>query len=46
MNKVVRSLFLKGKRVQLYFYQTTDNKRVELELLNRIKTPYNVKDNE
>ena len=45
MNKVVRSLYLNGKRVKLYFYQTKDNKRVELELLNRIKTPYNVKDN-
>ncbi len=46
MNKVVRSLFLQGKRVKLYFYHTKDNKCVELELLTHIKTPYNVKDNE
>ena len=45
MNKVVRTLYKSGKRVQLYFYQTKDNKRVELELLNQIKTRYNVKDN-
>ena len=45
MNKVVLGHFERGKTVSLYFYQTTDYKRVELELLNRIYTPYNVKDN-
>jgi hypothetical protein len=45
MNKVVRTLFLEGKRVLLYFFQTNENKRVELELLRQIRTRYNVKDN-
>ena len=45
MNKVVRTLYQRGKRVQLYFYQTKDHKKVELELLGKIKTKYNVKDN-
>lgn len=45
MNKVVLGLFERGKVVSLYFYQTTDYKRVESELLNKIYTPYNVKDN-
>lgn len=45
MNKVVLGNFERGKVINLYFYQTTDYKRVELELLNKIYTPYNVKDN-
>ena len=45
MNKVVLEYYEKGKAIHLYFFQTTDNKRVELELLTNIKTPYNVKDN-
>ncbi|ESL02563.1 toxin-antitoxin system, antitoxin component, ribbon-helix-helix domain protein [Catonella morbi ATCC 51271] len=45
MNKAVLGLFERGKIVSLYFYQTTDYKRVESELLNKIYTPYNVKDN-
>ena len=45
MNKVVLSLYEQGKTVDLYFYKTTDYKHVELELLGKIKTPYNVKDN-
>ena len=46
MNKVVLDNFERGKVVSLYFYQTTDYKRVELELLNKIQTPYNIKDNQ
>jgi hypothetical protein len=45
MNKVVLGNFERGKTVGLYFYQTTDYKRVEMDLLNQIYTPYNVKDN-
>lgn len=45
MNKVVLGNFERGRVIRLYFYQTTDYKRVELELLNAIYTPYNVKDN-
>ena len=33
----------KGKTVSLFFYKTTDFKRVELDLLGKINTPYNVK---
>ena len=45
MNKVVLENFESGNVVSLYFYQTADYKRVELELLSEINTPYNVKDN-
>jgi len=45
MNKVVFSYYEQCKTVSLYFYRTDDYKRVELELLNQISTPYNVKDN-
>lgn len=45
MNKVVLSLHEKGKTVGLYFYQTADYKRIELDLLGRTNTPYNVKNN-
>lgn len=45
MNKVVLDLYEQGKTVSLYFYNTTDYKQVELELLRKINTPYNVKDN-
>jgi len=45
MNKVVLSLYEQGKTISLYFYNTTDYKRVELELLRQINTQYNVKDN-
>lgn len=45
MNKMVLSLFEQGKRVSLYFNITTDYKRVELELIREVVTPYNVKSN-
>lgn len=45
MNKVVLDHFERGKRISLYFYKTKDYKRVELELLNHICTPYNKKNN-
>jgi len=45
MNKVVLNLYEQGKIVNLYFYNTTDYKRVELDLLRNINTMYNWKDN-
>ncbi len=45
MNKVVLELSKIGKAVKLYFFNTTDYKKVELELLGAINTQYNVKDN-
>lgn len=46
MNRVVMDCYEKGTPIRLYFYKTTDYKRVELELLRRYHTKYNVKDNE
>ncbi|MDD2476893.1 MAG: GIY-YIG nuclease family protein [Dysgonamonadaceae bacterium] len=43
MNKVILNLYEQGKTVSLYFYNTTDYKRIELELLRKIDTKYNVK---
>ena len=45
MNKVVLEQAKTGKYVKLYFYETSEYKAVELELLGKIKTKYNVKDN-
>jgi hypothetical protein len=45
MNKVVLGHYERGKAVSLYFYNTPDYKKVELDLLGQIYTPYNVKDN-
>lgn len=45
MNKVVLNMYEQGKIISLYFYNTTDYKRVELELLRNINTVYNKKDN-
>ena len=45
MNKVVLALAKAGRYVKLYFYETKDYKLVERELLEKIKTRYNVKDN-
>lgn len=45
MNKVVLEKYIEGKRIQIYFYATNDYKKVELELLNTINTPYNTKNN-
>ena len=45
MNKVVLELSRIGKTVKLYFFNTTDYKKVELELLDAINTQYNEKDN-
>lgn len=45
MNKVVLGMYEQGKIVSLYFYYTTDYKRVELDLLGNINTMYNEKDN-
>jgi len=45
MNKVVLSQFEAGRIVSLYFLRTEEHKRVELELLRGVTTPYNIKDN-
>ena len=45
MNKVVMSYYENGNPIKLYFFETTDYKRVELELLHSMKTKYNIKDN-
>ena len=45
MNKVVLNLFEQGNRIDLYFYETPNYKQVELDLLQKIKTQYNAKDN-
>ena len=45
MNKVVLEYFEAGKQIKLYFLKTDDYKRVELELLSKISTRYNVKEN-
>jgi hypothetical protein len=45
MNKVVLNMYEQGKIVSLYFHYTTDYKRVELDLLGKINTMYNKKDN-
>lgn len=45
MNKAVLNLYKEGKIIKLYFYNTTDYKRVELDLLNKINTMYNKKNN-
>ena len=46
MNKVVLEQTKKGQYVKLYFYETNEYKKIELELLNQIKTKVNVKDNQ
>ena len=45
MNKIVMEYYEKCVPIELYFYETMDHKRVELELLHRYHTKYNVKDN-
>jgi hypothetical protein len=45
MNKVVLQKYIEGKKIQIYFYSTKNYKKVELELLNAIDTPYNAKNN-
>lgn len=45
MNKVVLEHAMIGQYVKLYFNETEDYKKVELELLRQINTKYNVKDN-
>lgn len=41
MNKVILDYHEFGKMVSLYFHPTTEHKMVELELLRKVKTPYN-----
>jgi len=45
MNKVVLNLYEQGKKVSLFFYETKDFKQVENELLGKINTQYNMKNN-
>ncbi len=45
MNKVALELAKQGKTIKLYFFNTQNHKKVELELLKAINTEYNVKDN-
>ena len=45
MNKVVMEYYEKHTPIDLYFYETMNNKQVELELLRCYNTKYNVKDN-
>ncbi|MDK2903910.1 MAG: hypothetical protein PWP48_217 [Clostridiales bacterium] len=45
MNKVVLDYYERGKTISLYFYQTVEHKRIELELLKQIHPPYNARDN-
>lgn len=41
MNKIVLRLHEQGKAVSLFFHYTTNYKFVEVDLLGKIKTPYN-----
>lgn len=45
MNKVVLDHYNKGKIIDIYFLQTDDHKKIELELLKSINTLYNSKNN-
>ena len=45
MNKIVLEYYKKGKTIQIYFFKTEDYKQIELELLQCIKTKFNIKDN-
>ena len=45
MNKVVMEYYEKCMPIDLYFYETADNKKVELTLLRRYNAKYNVRDN-
>lgn len=45
MNKVVLKQYSEGKKIEIYFYATDEYKKVELELLSEINTPYNTKNN-
>lgn len=45
MNKVVLDLYEQGEIVSLYFFETAYYKQIEFELLTKITTPYNSKNN-
>lgn len=45
MNKIVMEYYEKHTPIELYFYETAQYKQIEIELLRRYKTKYNVKDN-
>lgn len=45
MNRVALKLYQEGKTIDIYILQTNKHKEVELYLLNRINTYYNVQNN-
>lgn len=45
MNRVALRYFKEGKRIDIYIIKTDKHKEIELFLLNRIVTPYNVQNN-
>ena len=45
MNQVVLEQYFEGKKIEIYFHPTDEYKKVELELLSQINTPYNTKNN-
>ena len=45
MNKVVLDTYKNGRKIDIYFHETKDYKAVEKDLLERITTTYNVKNN-
>jgi len=45
MNKVVLQMYSENKKIDIYFLETTNYKKVEEDLLRSIETPYNVKNN-
>lgn len=45
MNATLLNYFKNKQKVDLFFYETNDYKEIELKLLRKIKTKYNVKDN-
>ena len=45
MNSVVLDKDNQGKTISIYVYETKEYKRVERELLEKINTPYNKKNN-
>ncbi len=45
MNQVVLKEYSNGREIEIYFFETDEYKKVELELLSAINTPYNIKNN-
>ena len=45
MNRVALSYFKDRQTIEIYVFETGEHEEIELYLLNRIDTPYNVKNN-